>query len=281
MKILLFGDTGSLGKEFKSLFIKENINFNSVNRKKIKNRFSLSSLNSIIKKNKPKLIINCIALTGLIYCQKRRKMAYKVNTQIPFTILKAIKNTNIKFIHFSTDAVFKGKIKNKIYSERDKPRPGSIYGKSKYKADKKVLQSKNTLLVRLPLLFGPTHKKQIVSKLLKSVSKGHRTYVADDVYSTPIYTPDLCRFILDNCVKKEKIFEKNLIHLTGSKTLSMYKLIYNLSKNIKGINLKNIIRVKDAYFKTGIKIKPKNLGLTSQYNSCIKKINYKVGKKLL
>ena len=93
MKILLFGATGSLGKEFKSLFLKENINFNSVNRKKIKNRFSLSSLNSIIKKNKPKLIINCIALTGLIYCQNRRKMAYKVNTQIPFTILKDDKNT--------------------------------------------------------------------------------------------------------------------------------------------------------------------------------------------
>ena len=61
----------------------------------------------------------------------------------------------------------------------------------------------------------------------------------------------------------------------------MYKLIYELSKNIKGINLNKIIKVKDSYFKTGIKIKPKNLGLTSEYKSCIKKINFTVGKHII
>ena len=34
-----------------------------------------------------------------------------------------------------------------------------------------------------------------------------------------------------------------------------------------------IIAVKDSYFKSKISIKPKNLGLTSIYRKCIKRIN--------
>ena len=61
----------------------------------------------------------------------------------------------------------------------------------------------------------------------------------------------------------------------------MYKLILELSKSIPGVNQKNIIQVKDAYFNTGIKIKPKNLGLTSQNRRYIRTINFNVGKYLI
>tara|TARA_Y100001970_G_scaffold53704_1_gene68101 strand:- start:39126 stop:39971 length:846 start_codon:yes stop_codon:yes gene_type:complete len=281
MKVLLLGDTGSLGRQFKSFFLKKKIKVVSINRKKNNIKFNPNSIKKIVKKNKPNIIINCIALTGLIYCQRKKKEAFEANTNIPLRILSTIKKTKIKLIHFSTDAVFKGKKVNKIYGEKDKAYPGTIYGKSKYSADKKILKAKNTLVIRLPLLFGPTHSGQIVSKLLKSVKKGNKIFVADDVYSTPVYTPELCSFVYQNCFKKDKIFSKKLIHFTSSRRLSMYKLIYELSKNIKGINLNKIIKVKDSYFKTGIKIKPKNLGLTSEYKSCIKKINFTVGKHII
>ena len=281
MRVLLLGDTGSLGRQFKSLFLKKKVNFFSVNRKKFKTKISYSLLKSITLKYKPNLIINCIALTGLVYCQNKKNEAYKINTLLPLSILKIIKNKNIKFIHFSTEAVFKGNKKNKIYSEKDKPKPNTIYGKSKFEADKKILKEKNTLIIRLPLLFGPTNKNQIVAKLLKMIKKGKKIYVADDVYSTPVYTPELCEFVYLNFIKKEKPFKIKLVHLTGSKLISMYKLILNLSKSIKKIDLNQIIRVNDSYFKTRIKIKPKNLGLTSQYKNCIKKIEFNNGKKLL
>ena len=65
------------------------------------------------------------------------------------------------------------------------------------------------------------------------------------------------------------------------KLLSMYELIFNLSKNIKKIDSNQIIKVKDAFLKTDIKVKPKNLGLTSKHKNCIQKIKYKVGKYLV
>lgn len=131
------------------------------------------------------------------------------------------------------------------------------------------------------MLFGPTHRNQIISKLLSQLKKGKKIYVSDDVYSTPIYSPDLSKFVYDKCIKKDFYFRKKIIHFTSLKTYSIYSFVYNLSKNIKGIDLNKIIKVKDAFFKSKVKIKPKNLGLTSLYSSCIKKINFKVAKNLI
>lgn len=281
MKILLLGESGSLGRQFKKLLSDKKVKFNAISRKKNKIKFTYKNLKKIIDKNKPDIILNCVALTGLIYCENKSKEAYEVNTNIPTNILKIISKTNIKLIHFSTEAVFQGKILKKIYLENDKPNPKTIYGKSKLLADKKILKSKNTLVIRLPMLFGPTHKNQIISKLLHQLLKGNRIYVAKDVYSTPVFTPDLCKFVYYNCIKKDVIFEKKLVHFTSLKVFSIYKFVYHLAKNIKGIKINNIVKVNDVYFKSGVKIKPKNLGLTSSYGSCITKINFKIAKQLV
>ncbi len=281
MKILLLGENGSLGREFKKLFEDKNVKFYGLSRKKNKIKFTYNNLKKVIEKISPDIILNCTALTGLIYCENKSKEAYEVNTNIPVNLLKITAKKKIKLIHFSTEAVFQGKIFKKIYFENDKPNPKTVYGKSKFLADKKILKSKNTLIIRLPMLFGPTHKNQIVSKLLNQLLKGKRIYVADDVYSTPVFSPELCKFVYFNCIKKDIFFKKKLIHFTSSKIYSIYSFIIHLSKNIKGIETNNIIKVKDAYFKNGIKIKPKNLGLTSLYRGCIKKINFRVAKQLI
>ena len=281
MKILLVGENGSLGREFKKLFEDKNIKFYGLSRKKNKIKFTYNNLKKVIEKISPDIILNCTALTGLIYCENKSKEAYEVNTNIPVNLLKIIAKRKIKLIHFSTEAVFQGKIFKKIYFENDKPNPKTVYGKSKFLADKKILKSKNTLIIRLPMLFGPTHKNQIVSKLLNQLLRGKKIYVADDVYSTPVFSPELCKFVYFNCIKKDIFFKKKLIHFTSSKIYSIYSFIIQLSKNIKDIETNNIIKVKDAYFKNGIKIKPKNLGLTSLYRGCIKKINFRVAKQLI
>tara|TARA_B100000989_G_C19508704_1_gene457809 strand:- start:913 stop:1758 length:846 start_codon:yes stop_codon:yes gene_type:complete len=281
MKVLLLGESGSLGRQFKKTLKDKKVKFYGISRKKNKIKFTYSNLRKIIEKTSPDLILNCVALTGLVYCENRSKEAYEVNTSIPNNLIKIISNKRIKLIHFSTEAVFEGKIFKKIYFENDKPKPKTIYGKTKFLADKKILKSKNTLVIRLPILFGPTHKNQIISKLLTQLLKGKRIYVADDVYSTPVFTPDLCEFVFLNCIKKEILFKKKLVHFTSSKIYSIYNFITLLSKNIQGIEKNNIIKVKDVYFKNAIKLKPKNLGLTSLYRSCIKKIDFGVSKELV
>ncbi len=281
MKILLLGANGALGRQFQILFKSKKLNFFSVTRENFNFKGNYKDIKKIIELYKPNFIINCIALTGLIYCENKRKEAYEVNTNIPLYLMRAIKKKEIRFIHFSTEAVFNGKKLRKIYSEKDKPKPTSIYGKSKLAADKKVLKSNNSLIIRLPMLYGPTHKNQIISKLLIKLTKGEKIHVANDVFSTPVYTPDLCKFVYNNCIIKSNFFKNKLVHFTSSKKYSIYDFIKNLSKNINAINPNQIIKVKDAFFGNNIKIKPKNLGLTSLYANCIKKTNFKIAKKLI
>jgi len=131
------------------------------------------------------------------------------------------------------------------------------------------------IVVRIPMLFGPTHKKQIISTLLARIKKKEKTYIADDVYSTPVYSPYLCKFIYDNLLIKNNFSKKKLIHFTSNRLYSVYDLIIILSKKIKTRDMSKVIRVKDAFFNAKIDIKPKNLGLKSIYSECIKKIDFK------
>ena len=274
MKILLLGANGSLGKQFKILFKSKNIEFYAVTRKHFNSKSDYEDLKKIIELFKPNFIINCIALTGLIYCENKPKLANETNYRIPCKITKIIKNKNIDFIHFSSEAVFEGMKFKKIYTERSISKPKSVYGKTKLKADKCVMRLKKGRVIRIPLLFGPTHKEQIVASLLKQIKKKKKIYVADDVYSTPVYTPFLCEFIYKNLIRKNNFQGKKLIHYTSVKLLSLYDLIILLSKKIKGRDLSKIVRVKDEFFKLKLDIKPKNLGLKSIYPKCNKKIDF-------
>ena len=96
-------------------------------------------------------------------CENNPRLAYEINFLFPSKLAGALINTNVNLIHFSTETVFEGKKNRKIYSEDDYPNPISIYGKSKYLGEIAAGKYKNTLIIRLPLIFGPTHKKQIIS----------------------------------------------------------------------------------------------------------------------
>ena len=114
------------------------------------------------------------------------------------------------------------------------------------------------MIIRLPLLFGPTNKKQIVGKLKSRLLTNKKVYASSDIFSTPVYTPNLAEFIFKTIIIKTKFNKKKIIHYTSDKYLSIYQLMKDISKKIKKDHL--LIRVKDSFFKSKIQ-KPKNLGL--------------------
>ena len=274
-KVLILGKRGALAREIAFTFKKKNFkNFKIVDRKKKAIINNLNILNNIIKKYRPTHVINCLALTGLVYCEKNIIKSYSVNSFFPLKLAELTKNKKIKLIHFSTDAVFDGYAKNKKYSEKDKPNPQSIYGKSKYLADKLIIPYKHVLIIRLPILFGPTNNKQIIGKLKSKLLNNKKIFAASDIFSTPVYTPNLAAFLFSTIIKKKKFNSKKLIHFTSKKYYSIFTLIKKIAKNLDKEHL--IIKVKDSYFKGDVK-KPKNLGLRSmfKYNTMHSDNNYK------
>lgn len=270
-KILILGANGSLGRQFVTTLNEKRFKLIKFTRKNFNLNGKLEEIEHILKNKQVSFVINCIGLTGLIYCETKKTLANRVNGLFPIKLARLTSRYKTNLIHFSTEAVFSGRKIGKLYKETDIPRPSTVYGKTKALADKKILKFNNVLIIRLPLLFGPTHKNQIVGKLLNNLKKNKKIYVASDVYSTPIYTPNLCNFILKNYITKKNLTEKKIIHFTSNQRISIYDLVKKLSKKFKIGNSKNIIEVKDNYFKSKVKIKPKNLGLTSIYKNCRKK----------
>ncbi len=271
MRIILFSENGSLSKQFSLFFKSKKIKFYNVSRKNFNFNGNYKILKKKIDKFKPDFLINCIAMTGMAQCELNPKKAHNANFVIPKKILNCIRNRNIKFIHFSSESVFHGKIYKKIYSERDVPKPKTAYGISKLKADNFVKNSQNGFVFRLPLLFGPSHKNQIVQSLLNKIYKGQKIFVSNDIYSTPIYSPNLCEFIYKNFLKKNS-FQNKLVHFSSGKRISLYELILNLVENRFK---EKVIPISHLSFEKNKRLQPKNLGLKSIYSNKIIKLNYK------
>ena len=263
-KILLIGSSGSLATQInKTLLSKKKFSIKSISRKKFNYIKNFKKLKNIIKKFKPNFIINCAALVGLKLCENHPDLAYEINAFFPSKLARALISTNIKLIHFSTDSVFEGKNVKKTYSENDIPNPISVYGKSKYLGEIEVSKYKNTLIIRLPIIFGPTHKKQIIGKMLSKLKLNKRIWVAKDVYYTPIFSPLASEYLFFIINNKEKFFKKKLIHFASNNYSSLSNFIKKLAKPINKTHL--ITSVKDDFF-SHKNIKPKNLGLKSKYH---------------
>lgn len=142
-RILLLGGRGQLGKvilkskQLKEIFSPNKKQLNILNKKKIKEYIFSKKIN---------LIINCAAKARMDYCEKFPKRAFKVNVDGVSNIVNAIKDTNIKFVHFSSDAVYGFNSTNN--REIDHPEPFNTYGLTKVCSEYFTKELKNYIIIR-------------------------------------------------------------------------------------------------------------------------------------
>jgi len=264
-KIIIFGSSGCLAQHIGENLNKGGYNLKKISRKNFDYINNNNKLFNVVKKFKPRVIINCAAMSELDKCRADPKKAYEINTIFPYKLGILSKTINAVLIHFSTDAVFDGK-KKTIYTINDKALPDTVYGQSKIAGEKLIDFYDKSVIIRLPLLYGKHHKKQIIGILLDKLKKGKKIFASKDVYSTPINSEDIAIFIRKNISKTKinKLLKKKIIHLSSNKRVS----IYNFMKKISFIigKPKNVVAVKDSFFNKKYN-KPKNLGLRANVDS--------------
>ena len=262
-KILIIGYSGGVAKEIYLQF-KNDFKLKFLSRKKIDALKDYKNYNKEIIKFKPEIVINCIAMTGIKYCENHIDDAYFVNAKLPKLLSKYCYKIGAKFIHFSTDAVFEGRIFKQKYSENSKSNPTTIYGKSKRISEILLSKRKSTIVIRIPLLYGPTQKKHLIFKLVSQLKDNKKVFASTDIYSTPVYTPHLVRFIKEKIIENDNFFKSkiknNLINYSSNRYISIYSLVKVFAKILK--KEKNLIAVKDNFFDKNSN-KPKYLGLKS------------------
>ncbi len=262
-KILIIGYSGGIAKEINIQF-KKNYNLRFLSRKKIDALKNYKKYFKEIVKFKPEFIINCIAATGIKYCEENVNNAYFLNAYIPKLLSSFSNEIGAKFIHFSTDAVFEGNIYKKKYSENSKSNPTTIYGKTKRLSEVLLSKSKKLIIIRIPLLYGPTQKKHLIYKLTNKLKKNNKVFASTDIYSTPVYTPFLVNFIKNKIIENKNFFlikrKNNLINYSSNEYVSIFKLMKLFAKVLK--KEKYLMPVKDNFFNKNSN-KPKYLGLKS------------------
>lgn len=138
----------------------------------------------------PDTIINAVLWPSTDQAEYYPKEANAVLRDLPAHLGRLARAHGIQLVHYSTAYVFDGK-KEAPYTEKDKPNPINTLGRIKAAADQFLLGMglEKLLIIRLGWIFGP--RRGIISTLLDAAEDKVFLPMAQDLYGSPAYTPDI------------------------------------------------------------------------------------------
>ena len=249
-KVLITGVNGQLGYDFvRQLAYVNKINNVYYDQDKyivyspVRSEFDITNKENVLsycKKINPDFIIHCAAYTQVDQAEIDKDMAYLVNYEGTKNICEAAKACDSTVVFFSTDYVFDG-LKNGEYSELDKPNPQSVYGMTKFLAEKEVAKLDKYIIARVSWLYG-INGKNFVKTMLTLADKGVKEVnVVNDQVGSPTYTKDVAYAVeklMDRCDRTE---DYGIYHVTNECAISwagFAKEIFSI--NDLDVNVNNI-----------------------------------------
>lgn len=225
-----------------------------------------SDAEKLVKKYSPKIIINCIGITGrhnVDDCQLEKNATLLANSFIPVILAEVCLRNNIKLVHISSGCIFNYDYKQNIPIKENSQDYffRLFYSRSKIYSERSLeplSRDYNILIprIRIPLL-NARHPKNVLDKLIK-----YKKVI--DIANSITYIPDFIRAI------------KHLIKIDA-------RGVYNVV-NKGGLRYPKLMRVYQKYvpdFKFKV-IALKNLGLTRANlilsTSKLEKTGFKVRK---
>lgn len=167
---------------------------------------------------KPDAIIHTAALTDVEECERDPLKARQINVEVTKELADLGEKLGSEVVYISTDYVFDGKRRD--YSEADAPRPINFYGESKLLGEEAVrLFCPRSLVIRTSI-FGFNIQSKIgqVEYFRESLTGGKFITRFSDQFSSPIYTGDLSRVILELLEHRST----GLFHVGGGERVSRY-----------------------------------------------------------
>lgn len=178
-----------------------------------------SAIIDLIKTLRPFVVINTVAYPSVDFCETNPHLATLLHVDVTRDIAITCASVGSKLIHFSTDAVFDGKLERK-YTEEDKPNPINHYGRTRLMAENIVKESSNlNVVLRTAVIYGWHERSRFTNWIIQSLRDKKIVDTFIDQYNTPTLVDDLVQSIL-------KIIEKGvsgLYHAVGNTCISRYE----------------------------------------------------------
>ena len=178
-----------------------------------------------VKKYNIDTIVNCAAYTAVDKAEDNIELATKINVDGPANLAK----TGAKIVHISTDYVFDGTA-HKPYSPdstKDEINPISVYGKTKFAGEVKVLRyAINSVIIRTAWLYSP-YGNNFVKTMRKLGSEKESINVVADQIGTPTYAGDLADAIV-KILPQINLKNRGIYHFTNMGVCSWYDFAHEI-----------------------------------------------------
>jgi dTDP-4-dehydrorhamnose reductase len=244
MKILLTGKDGQVGfalyKKIASLGEVISTNRNIIDLSEPE------AIRAFIDKNKPDIIINPAAYTGVDQAENEPQLAYQINAIAPQVLTEKASELNIPLIHYSTDYVFDG-FKQEPYKEDDQANPQSVYGQTKWEGEKIVRQHKKHIILRTSWVFG-YHGQNFLKTILKFIQEKTSLNVVSDQIGTPTSTnklADVTYHIVQKILNSPSFKDFGTYHVTLEDETNWYQYACFITDEAIRLGLKTTMTSKD------------------------------------
>jgi dTDP-4-dehydrorhamnose reductase len=217
--ILIAGATGTLGSAFARICAQRNLACHVLARHEM-DITDPASVEAAIMRFKPWAIINAGGYVRVDDAEHEPERCLRENTVGPNILALASIRHALRFMTFSSDLVFDGKL-GRPYVESDLAAPLGVYGRSKAEAEQRVLAADpQALVVRSSAFFGPWDTHNFVTRALNALDAGQPFTAANDLVVSPTYVPDLVHACLDLLIDGER----GIWHLTNSEAVTWAEL---------------------------------------------------------
>lgn len=180
-----------------------------------------AAVERFVKDKEIDTIINCAAYTAVDKAEEEPQLAAKINTEAVANLARAAAKEGCLLIHISTDYVFDG-TGTKPYSEKDKPCPVSVYGKTKLAGEEAILKSRCFhIIIRTAWLYS-SFGNNFVKTILRLASERTEINVVSDQVGSPTYAGDLAAAIVAIMDNEERIEHEGIYHYSNEGVCSWY-----------------------------------------------------------
>ena len=235
MKIALIGSDGQLGTDIYKYFKNKGADIAGLTQKEIE-VCDKNICISVLFEMKPDLIINTAAFHQVDVCEDEVLKTFEVNVGGVKNLAEICLEIDSALMHFSTDFVFGGYVKNTPYNEDDCPAPISVYGISKLAGEHVIrYMLKKYYILRVCGLYGHAGSLgkgyNFVELMIRLAKEGKDIRVVNDQVLTPTSTKDVTEKLFE-FIQKGKY---GLYHMTSSGSCSWYEFACEIFK-LSGLN---------------------------------------------
>ena len=241
---LITGASGQLGLAMQRELSTRGISFIAANSREL-DITSQNSVESILLRNSPKVIVNCAAWTDVDLAEIKQEQAYNVNALAVENLALASKQISAKLVHVSTDYVFSGE-GNTPWLESAERDPASIYGLSKREGENFVqeIYEENSFIVRTAWLYSENSKNFAKTMVNLALTDEREVRVVNDQIGQPTSANDLAQQIVDLVGSKST---HGIYHGTSSGQATWFEFAQEIFELV-GANTERVVPVSSDEF---------------------------------